>query len=149
VRRLDALKQTAVLRTRGAAVAQVARDRLAPEEMELPALDQDDMRFEYCDVVADFYEPIFKQSDDIELLELTLTRLIVMGRRHNRFHVHDVVTGILQAINDDVRSSVAVDVINNNLRESAWYAEAALKKPLRASVANALRTAQDRYGDSY
>lgn len=124
-------------------------ERLRETVRAFDAQLDDGMSFGYCDVVADFYGPIFKQTNDIELLELVMERLIVMGRRHNRFYVHDVVVKLLGGIKDDVRSSVAADVISRNPHEAGWFAERALQGPLRTSVANALRAAAAEYENLY
>lgn len=96
------------------------------------------MPFGYCDVVADFAAPLFFRTEDIELMRLLLTRLIVMGYQHNRFHVHDVVCGLLAQVNDHVRTEVALEVIDANPEATRWYAETALEQTLRRSIADSL-----------
>jgi eukaryotic-like serine/threonine-protein kinase len=95
--------------------------------------------FEYCDVVADFYKYVFSITEDIEVERIIMTRLLPLGTGHNRFHVHDVVIELLAGLSDPAAVAVAVEAIEDNPRDASWYAEAALKRPLRQSVAAALR----------
>ena len=99
------------------------------------------LRFEYCDVVADFYKYVFGITDDIEVERIIITRLLPLGASHNRFYVHDVVVELLTGLADPAAVPVAVEAIDDNPRDASWYAEAALKLPLRQSIAAALRRA--------
>jgi hypothetical protein len=95
--------------------------------------------FDYCDAVADFYRQVFKFCDDLDVRRRVLRRLIVMGAQHNRWHVRDVVCGLLADIDDASTATMAADVIDAELSDAAWHADEALQRPLRRPIAEALR----------
>lgn len=71
-----------------------------------------------------------------------MARLLDVGYSHNRFHVHNVVVDLLSSLTRASDTAVAEEAIGENPEAAAWYAEAALKKPLPRPVAEALRGAQ-------
>jgi len=58
----------------------------------------DDLVFDYCDVVANFYRKVFMYTKDFEILELITNRLLIMGASHNRYHVRDTLVGLTSLI---------------------------------------------------
>jgi eukaryotic-like serine/threonine-protein kinase len=105
-------------------------------------LEESNLAFGYCDVVARFYREIFRASDDIALKRMTMTRLILMGQRYNRFFVHDLVTELLPSLDDPCDIEITEEVIQRHPSEAAWYAATALKGSLPSPIAAAFRTAQ-------
>lgn len=73
--------------------------------------------FEYCDVVADFYEKVFSEVHDSESRKLVLTRLLEMGISHNRWHVQDVFCRLLSEIDDFTTAFIAVEILKNHPRQ--------------------------------
>ncbi|MGP3690785.1 serine/threonine-protein kinase [Streptomyces sp. IBSNAI002] len=55
-----------------------------------------DFSFEYCDVLADFCDRAVVATADFQILRHTVRVLPGLGYRHNRWHVRDVLTTILQ-----------------------------------------------------
>jgi len=105
-------------------------------------LEQSNLAFGYCDVVARFYREVFRRTDDIALKRLAMTRLIVMGHQYNRFFVHDLVTDLLPTLDDACDIDIVEEVIDGHQEEASWYAATALKGSLPAPIASALRAAQ-------
>jgi len=54
--------------------------------------------FDFCDVVADFFELAVSVTKDDQILAIAIEALVMMGSGHNRFHVRDVVISLLQSI---------------------------------------------------
>ncbi|HEX6782168.1 MAG TPA: protein kinase [Solirubrobacterales bacterium] len=98
--------------------------------------------FDYCDVVARFYRRVWKETEDLEMRELILRRLIVMGTNHNRWLVREVVSELLAGVDDAATAMMAAEVIDDLAGDAAWHAEEALAaKPARV-IAKALRRSQ-------
>ena len=101
-----------------------------------------ELAFDYCDVVADFYDFLFHATNDLEAKSLILARLLDLGYSHNRFHVHDVVVDLLAGIDNASEAAAAEEAIEDNPVAAAWYADVALKRQLRKPIAAALSDAQ-------
>ncbi len=56
------------------------------------------LEFARCDGLANFAKRVTIATRDPSLLRMTVTSLANLGQRHNRWHVRDVLTGILQGI---------------------------------------------------
>ena len=54
--------------------------------------------FGFCDVLADFARRAVAATGDDAVLRAAVRSLAPLGEHHNRWHVRDVLTGILQAI---------------------------------------------------
>ena len=102
-------------------------------------IEDSNLAFSYCDVVADFYIVVFKATEDMELQRMILARLLVMGHHYNRFYVHAAVVDLLPTIDDPSEVALVEEAIDEHDRAAAWYAENALKKPLQEPIAAALR----------
>jgi serine/threonine protein kinase len=79
------------------------------------------LNFEYCDVVANFYAKLWKLIDDLPIRRLLFTRLILMGAWHNRFHVGDVVGGLVGGIDEQPEAMVVADVFREHPQEKAFF----------------------------
>jgi eukaryotic-like serine/threonine-protein kinase len=98
--------------------------------------------FSYCDTVADFYEAVFRFTEDLAVKRLILNRLLDLGYSHNRFHVNGVVGNLVASLSDPTDVAIAEESILGQPEASAWYAEPVLNRPLAAPIANAFRSAQ-------
>ncbi|WP_239393631.1 serine/threonine-protein kinase [Frankia sp. CiP3] len=67
--------------------------------------------FDYCDVLANFSRKAVKETDDSDVLREAIRSLVVLGRDHNRWHVRDVVTTILQSIRMPEPALAAVEAL--------------------------------------
>lgn len=56
--------------------------------------------YEYCDVVADFYESVFECTDDQQLKRLILKRLVQLGAQYNRWHVGRAFARLVEKVGD-------------------------------------------------
>jgi len=100
-----------------------------------------DLSFDYCDTLADFLRFVFGITADLAVHRIIVTRLLEVGVSHNRWHVRDVTVGLLASLKSPSEIAVAVEVIDDHQRAASWVAEEALKRPLRAAIAEALRRA--------
>lgn len=102
------------------------------------------LNFQYCDVVADFYQSIGEICNDIDVFKLLLERLLVMGVMHNRWHVMDVFCSILCKIaqGDSRKTMTAIEVIEKHpedfrlvhMNKSQILSECSLPRVLRATI---------------
>jgi serine/threonine protein kinase len=65
--------------------------------------------FEYCDVLADFCRRAVEQTQDTDVLRTAVRSLANLGANHNRWHVRDVLTELLQSIRDTETALTAVE----------------------------------------
>jgi len=79
--------------------------------------------FAYTDVVADFYQEVYSIVQDLEIKRLILTRVLEMGRSHNRFHVGHVFGAILKSIKSHEEALLAREVLRQNPSAAAWCAD--------------------------
>ncbi|MCW2995247.1 MAG: sle [Conexibacter sp.] len=100
-----------------------------------------DLSFDYCDTVADFLQFVFGITTDLAVHRLVITRLLEVGVSHNRWHVRGVAVELLASLTSTSEVAAAVEVIDDHHRAASWVAEPALKRPLRAPIAEALRRA--------
>jgi serine/threonine protein kinase len=76
--------------------------------------------FGLCDVLADFARRAVNGTGDELVLRAAARSLALLGERHNRWHVRDVLTAILQAIRSPEAAVAAVE----GLREAGSHAVA-------------------------
>jgi serine/threonine protein kinase len=76
--------------------------------------------FDYCDVVADFYENVFVMADDGRAKALILKRLPSLGTYNNRWHVGQVLARLLDGLDDPELILAARDAICENSRIADW-----------------------------
>lgn len=100
-----------------------------------------ELPFDYCDTVADFLEFVFGISTDLAVQRLVITRMLEVGVSHNRWHVAHVAVDLLASLKSESEVACAVEVIDDHQRAASWIADQALKRPLRAPIAEALRRA--------
>lgn len=82
---------------------------------------QGGLPFDYCDVVANFYRHIFLATEDIQHRRLVFERLFDLGPSHNRWHVGDVVAGILSGLDDQATILMCVEIIKGDPYSARWY----------------------------
>lgn len=80
-----------------------------------------DFSFEYCDVLADFGERAVTQTKDSSIFRMTISALATLGYRHNRWHVRDVLIGMLQGIKSEEMAFAAVEALQSiEVEEVDW-----------------------------
>jgi hypothetical protein len=98
--------------------------------------------FDYCDVAADFLRMVYSVSDDLGVRRTVLGRLMEIGRSHNRWYVRNVTVDLLASMASPSEVNTAEEIIDSQRRDAAWIADQALARPLRVTIADALRRAQ-------
>jgi hypothetical protein len=93
--------------------------------------------FEYCDVVANFYRQVFRSSPDIAHKQLVLERLVSLGPSHNRWHVGNVVAGLLTEIGDNVVAEMAAQLIRSDPLNARWFEPYVRNRTLPIPIASA------------
>ena len=129
----------AVLRRWAAVQPQSFRELIGAYDKHVSA--DGELPFDYCDTVADFLQFIFGITTDLAVHRLIIKRLLRVGFSHNRWHVADVTIDLLTSLKSASEVAVAVEVIDDHHRAAEWIADGALKRPLRAPIAEALRQA--------
>ena len=129
----------AVLRRWAAVQPQSFRELIGAYDKHVSA--DGELPFDYCDTVADFLQFIFGITTDLAVHRLIIKRLLRVGFSHNRWHVADVTIDLLTSLKSASEVAVAVEVIDDHSRAAEWIADGALKRPLRAPIAEALRQA--------
>jgi len=76
--------------------------------------------FEYCDVVADFYEKIFQWTDSYEIKSRILKRLPKLGYDHNRWRVGNVFAQIVSKLKDPTFIQVVREVLMHDNSICEW-----------------------------
>jgi eukaryotic-like serine/threonine-protein kinase len=94
--------------------------------------------FEYCDVVADFYERIYRRTDRLDLRRLILARLILLGYSHNRFYVRERTLAVLESANSPSTVEMTADVLRQEPRAAIWNGEEAGDRQFAQPIALAL-----------
>lgn len=67
--------------------------------------------FEYCDSIANSSRTVVAVTDDNDILRSAVTGLLVLGPAHNRWHVRDVLTAMLQGIRSAEKATVAFEAV--------------------------------------
>lgn len=67
--------------------------------------------FEYCDSIANSSRTVVAVTDDNDILRSAVTGLLVLGPAHNRWHVRDVLTAMLQGIKSAEKATVAFEAV--------------------------------------
>lgn len=99
------------------------------------------LNFSYCDVVADFYAKLWRMIEDVTIRKLLLTRLILMGAWHNRFHVGNVVAALVQGVDDQSEAMMIADVLTNYPEEARWVVAYIDKQSVPTAIGVALDNA--------
>ncbi|QFZ78713.1 protein kinase [Streptomyces fagopyri] len=96
--------------------------------------------FEYCDVIADFARRAVRTTSDATVLRLTVQTLPELGHYHNRWHVRDVLTGILQPIRDAETALVALEGIQTAVpADVAWSINDFVQRSLHPLLREGIR----------
>ena len=93
--------------------------------------------FDYTDTVAAFYSRVFQLEVPPDVKRLILSRLIVMGCKHNRWNVRDMLCSLLAKLKDESDAFIARDVIKAHPKEAAWSGEGCKRSILPPVVAQA------------
>ncbi len=93
--------------------------------------------FEYCDIVAGFYQRIYRRTTRLDLRKLIVERLLEVGYGHNRWHVQDLVIALLKDVTDASTVAMVADVIRAHPEAAHWSAGDA-PEPFPAAVRQAL-----------
>lgn len=94
--------------------------------------------FDYCDVVADFYEFVFNLTNDFYIKKLAIARLLGIGHNHNRWHVRAVLTRILEGVKDVGLAKLALDQCQFNKPATIWSSESFVLKRLHPILNNGI-----------
>jgi hypothetical protein len=106
-------------------------------------LDRVQIPFEYCDVIADFGQRAVIETEDSDILRITLATLMEFGRRNNRWHVRDVVVEILQGVKTEEAASAAVEALHSAQSEDIdWSLSDFASRTLPSAIRAALQTTQ-------
>lgn len=101
--------------------------------------------FGYCDVLANFARRMVTRTQDNDILQHAITSLIQLGYNHNRWHVKDVVTALLQGLREHDDIHAAIDGLHDTDTEAlAWtindFSLRSLAPALRGAIGNLLGT---------
>lgn len=120
----DAHLYRQVLPSLDEAAISVALDRF-PGDMQRVIENYDEhvsgsLSFDYCDVAADLYHRIYGSTDDLRLRRRLLTRLVLMGWSHNRYHVGGVVASLLMRARETSEVMMTTDVLHAHRDATAF-----------------------------
>lgn len=101
------------------------------------------LAFSYCDVVADFYASIWEDCEDLDVKRIILARLWELGPSHNRWHVGEVLAGLLGSITGTSDAMLASDVIRAAPERAEWHRGYLRHRTLPRSVRDAVDSALD------
>jgi serine/threonine protein kinase len=99
--------------------------------------------FDYCDILADFSRRAVEETRDSGVLRAAAESLPQLGESHNRWHVRDVLTGVLQSVRDAEMAVAALDGLRQAPRAAVEWATTdftlrSLHPVLRAGIAEHL-----------
>jgi eukaryotic-like serine/threonine-protein kinase len=103
--------------------------------------------FGYCDVLADFAREAVEATSDAAVLRSAVRALAPLGEYHNRWHVRDVLTGILQGARDTEAAMAAFEGLKEaGTSAAAWsitdFSLRSLHPLLRSEIESFLNTSQ-------
>lgn len=108
----------------GPIVEGLLRHHLSTFKQVLRAFDEQatgSQPFDYCDVIADFYEVVYSATEDLDIRTLILRRLPSLGEYHNRWHVGNVfgrLAGV--SLGDPVLVMVIRDTFRDDPAAGQW-----------------------------
>ena len=94
--------------------------------------------FSYTDVVADFYGFAYPRVADLSAKWLILSRLLDMGWSHNRWHVGEVLGGLVGNIKDPAEVLQAKAVLEANPTATAFAGRYILQNRPVAAIRSAV-----------
>jgi len=103
--------------------------------------------FEYCDVVANLYRRIYRLTADAAHKRLIITRLIELGPSHNRWHVGDVVAGMLEEIVDPHEAQIVAEVVADLPTRASWFDEYLRSRQVAPVIAEAFASTRPTVDD--
>jgi eukaryotic-like serine/threonine-protein kinase len=77
--------------------------------------------FDYCDIVADFYEKIFDKLNLDDVRTMILRRLAELGPRRNRYYVGRVFARIVNKITDQTLIFEIVNIFESDKSKITWH----------------------------
>jgi eukaryotic-like serine/threonine-protein kinase len=101
--------------------------------------------FSACDMLADFARRAVAVTRDTVILREAVRGLTCLGHYHNRWHVRDVVSAMLQDVKSDEDAGAAIEGLRMAGREAAEWTVGdtvirTLRPTLRGGLANLLRS---------
>lgn len=69
--------------------------------------------FQYCDTLADFLRRVARATKDSKVLGQVVAALDCLGANHDRWHVRDVLVGILQDIKTQEGAAAASEALRS------------------------------------
>jgi len=101
--------------------------------------------FEYCDVVATFYEKVFNNTTNHDIKSLILKRLARLGAWNNRWYVGGVFGTIVNKLDDDALILEVVELLSKDSRIAAfcqpYLNDGRCPKPIRDFYKNRSKSA--------
>jgi serine/threonine protein kinase len=97
--------------------------------------------FDYCDVVANFYRRVYRNTTSEVHRRLILERLVRLGPSHNRWHVGEVVGSLLAEIAEKPEADMAADVLSQG--DARWFEPYARNRKLLSPIAKVFRPPED------
>lgn len=67
--------------------------------------------YSFCDTIAGFWDQVVRITNDDQILYLATKALLELGKSHNRWHVKDVLIGILQRVRDSNHALAATEAL--------------------------------------
>lgn len=77
--------------------------------------------FKRCDGLADVCKRVFREADGHSVLRQTVTALAELGASHNRWHVRDVLTELLQTIREPEAALAALEGLRDARVSAVWW----------------------------
>lgn len=84
-------------------------------------IESGNFSFDYCDVLAEFSRKAVNETDDTDVLRNAIRSLVELGYHHNRWHVRDVVTTILQTIRETEPALAAIEALRTADHEAVEW----------------------------
>jgi hypothetical protein len=98
------------------------------------------LAWDYCDTVANYYNSIWQHIRSLDVLDLVVRRLIIMGATHNRWHVRSVLTDLLRGLSTTPEVEVAATAIREEARWAEWHKDYAMGFPLPIPIRQAFES---------
>lgn len=96
------------------------------------------LNFDFVDVVADFLVTVCDASGELDLRKLVLTRLLVMGAKHSRWHAGGKFAQLARQATSPSEAFLVRDVLMENEYEAKWVEEWIQEEGAVPMILNAL-----------
>jgi serine/threonine protein kinase len=91
--------------------------------------------FDFCDVIADFFDRCVLVTSDNEILRVALKTLMELGATHNRWHLRDVAIGILQRLREPEAALAACEALRETSAPAvSWTLSAFVVRSLHPAI---------------